>query len=94
MSSVARGPAISAMAIGGPRKAGRNRVRAREISTFDRRRKTRATPILPRNSPAARSAGAVLSNDLVRAIECDAAGWKVKYKETARGGLAVNVIEC
>jgi hypothetical protein len=34
----------------------------------------------------------VLSKDLVRAIEYDAAGWEVKYKETARGGLAVNVI--
>jgi hypothetical protein len=79
-------------ALGRPRKTGHHRVRAHEVSTYDGRRKTRATPVLPRNSPAARSTAGVLPKGLVRAIEHDAAGWKAKCKETACGGLAVNVI--
>jgi L-serine deaminase len=34
------------------------------------------------------------SKVLIRPVEHRTADMKVKYKETARGGLAVNVIEC
>lgn len=41
-----------------------------------------------------RQVAAYRDRDLERFLACYAADMKVKYKETARGGLAVNVTGC
>ncbi len=50
--------------------------------------------ILAKNSPAAGSIKNVRPNPHVTGLIVSGASMNVKYKETARGGLAVNIIEC
>ncbi|MFF5345371.1 tyrosine-type recombinase/integrase [Streptomyces althioticus] len=51
-------------------------------------------PILPEKSLPAGWTKKVIPNPQVRELIASGASMKVKYKETARGGLAVNIIEC
>ncbi|MEW2400065.1 site-specific integrase [Streptomyces sp. NPDC046862] len=50
--------------------------------------------IVPEKSPAAEWIKKVTLNPQVKGITVPEASMNVKYKETARGGLAVNIIEC
>jgi integrase len=50
--------------------------------------------ILPRFSPEALSLPRVTAADQLKAMISAKEAMKIKYKETSRGGLAVNVIEC
>jgi hypothetical protein len=50
--------------------------------------------ILPENSPAAEWVKKMTLNPQVKGLIASGASMNVKYKETARGGLAVNIIEC
>ncbi|TQE38984.1 integrase [Streptomyces ipomoeae] len=50
--------------------------------------------IVPEKSPAAEWIKKVTLNPQVKGIIASGASMSVKYKETARGGLAVNIIEC
>ncbi|MFJ8062849.1 tyrosine-type recombinase/integrase [Streptomyces sp. NPDC096142] len=54
----------------------------------DRRR------IVPEKSPAAEWIKKMIPNQQVSGLAAPGATMNVKYKETARGGLAVNIIEC
>ncbi|MFD8430283.1 integrase [Streptomyces coelicoflavus] len=51
-------------------------------------------PILPEKSLAAGWSKTIALNPQVTELIASGASMKVKYKETARGGLAVNIIEC
>ncbi len=51
-------------------------------------------PSGPEKSLLARRATQLPSNMQVKGIVRQGADMSVKYKETARGGLAVNIIEC
>ncbi|WP_406178395.1 hypothetical protein [Streptomyces sp. NBC_00996] len=50
--------------------------------------------ILPQDSPTAELIKNVTPNLQVKRVIASGASMNVKYKETARGGLAVNIIEC
>ena len=48
----------------------------------------------PETSPATDWIKKLISNSQVKGMTASGASMNVKYKETARGGLAVNIIEC
>ncbi|MEV6295827.1 hypothetical protein AB0M41_36615 [Streptomyces sp. NPDC051896] len=50
--------------------------------------------IVPEKSPAAEQIKKITVNAHVKALIAPGTSMNVKYKETARGGLAVNIIEC
>ncbi|MFE3634704.1 hypothetical protein [Streptomyces sp. NPDC059168] len=49
---------------------------------------------VPQESPAVEWIKEMNLNPQLKALFASGASMKVKYKETARGGLAVNIIEC
>ncbi|MDX3246743.1 hypothetical protein [Streptomyces sp. ME18-1-4] len=49
---------------------------------------------VPEKSPATEWIKKLIPNPQVKGLIASAASMNVKYKETARGGLAVNIIEC
>lgn len=53
-----------------------------------------AQPIVPEKSLLAGWIKTLPSNPQVKELVAQGARMSVKYKETARGGLAVNIIEC
>ncbi len=55
---------------------------------------TQEPPIAPEKSPATALDPPKATKHLVSGLIGTAENVKAKYKETARGGLAVNVIEC
>ncbi|MFF4746851.1 tyrosine-type recombinase/integrase [Streptomyces sp. NPDC001268] len=67
---------------------------ARGLQVMDGWFEDRSLPILPENSLTVFDLGRFLKKSQVNGVYSPASGLKVKYKETARGGLAVNIIEC
>lgn len=67
---------------------------ARGLQVMDGWFEDDSLPVLPENSLAAVDLAAIVRNAQVGDLEALHASMYVKYKETARGGLAVNIIEC
>ncbi|MER5531934.1 site-specific integrase [Streptomyces sp. NPDC002677] len=69
--------------------AGQRGLVAMDAWLEDRRR-----PKVPEKSPLAEWIKKIPANQQVKGLVASGARLSVKYKETARGGLAVNIIEC
>jgi integrase len=67
---------------------------ARGLQAMDSWFEDHSAPILPENSLSGSKPKLLLPRPQVNNLWDTNADMKVKYKETARGGLAVNVIEC
>lgn len=67
---------------------------ARGLGAMDGWFEDHSRPILPENSPRVIDLGSLATKVQVSAMQTLSSGLNVKYKETARGGLAVNIIEC
>ncbi|WP_272587733.1 hypothetical protein [Streptomyces sp. M92] len=66
----------------------------RGLAAMDAWLRDPSRPKVPEKSLQAWTAPRVPSNVQVKGIVRQGADMSVKYKETARGGLAVNIIEC
>jgi hypothetical protein len=54
----------------------------------------RRQPKIPKKSPIGELIKEIATKPQVNGLVASGAPMSVKYKETARGGLAVNIIEC
>ncbi|WP_406152129.1 hypothetical protein [Streptomyces sp. NBC_01012] len=66
----------------------------RGLTAMDTWLRDSSRPKVPEKSLRTRIAPRTPSNMQVKGIARQGADMSVKYKETARGGLAVNIIEC
>jgi hypothetical protein len=66
----------------------------RGLAAMDAWLEDRHQPKIPEKSPLADWIKKIPANPQVKWLDTSDAHLSVKYKETARGGLAVNIIEC